>query len=132
MNKPNAILCHIKENKAFYLILVLNCVISFGFLYFAQNYDLIENRIEIQEDININHQEADSLCADIQYKSNWYLSTTSGRLALHGIFHNREWFLSSCTGLKIYPDMTYNSISSFLKMKIVSEFPKKMKNQIRV
>ena len=133
MNKLAIILSHLKENKAFYVILVLNCAISFGLLYFIENYDLIEDRIEIREDINKDHKALDSLCTDIHYKSNRYLSETSVRVTKLSTFKNNLGrFLFSCIGLRIHPKMTCNSISILLERQLVIELQKKMKNQIRV
>lgn len=133
MNKLAIILSHLKENKAFYVILVLNCTISFGLLYFIENYDLIENRIEIQEDKNKDHKALDSLCTDMHYKSNWYLSTTSVRVTKQTTFnYNLGMFLFNCFGSKIHPNMTCSPTSILLARQKVSELHEKMKNQIRV
>lgn len=126
MNKLAVILTHLKENKAFYMILVLNFALSFGLLYFIQNYNLIENRIEIQEDMNIGHQELDSLSTVLQYKSKWYLSATSVRVAIQAKFNNDQGrFFISRIGSKILPNMTCKPIANFLKWQMVSEFQKK-------
>ncbi len=133
MNKLAIILSHLKENKAFYVILVLNCTISFGLLYFIENHDLIEHRFEFREDINKDHKAHDSLSTDIHYKSNRYISTTSVRITKQTTFNdNLERFLFSCIGLRIHPKMTCNSISILLERQFVIELQKKMKNQIRV
>ena len=126
MNKLAVILTYLKENKAFYMILVLNFALNFGLLYFIQNYNLIENRIEIAEDMNIDHQELDSLSTVLQYKSKWYLSTTSVRVAIQAKYNNDQGrFFLSCIGSKILPNMTCKPIANFLKWQMVSEFQKK-------
>ena len=133
MKKLAVILSHLKENKAFFMILVLDFAISFGWLYFIEKQDMIEHSFEFREDMNKDHQELESISTDLQYKSKWYSSTTSFRVANQAKFNNDSGrFLFSCVGLKIHPKMTCNSISILLERQLVIELQKKMKNQIRV
>lgn len=126
MNNLAIIFSHLKENKVFYEILVLNCTLSFDLLYFIENYDLIEHGFEIREDISKDHNVLDSLCTDIHFKSNRYLSTTSLQVSKQTTFNNiLERFLLSCNDLKINPKMTCNSILILLEKQLVIKLQKK-------
>ena len=69
MNKLAIILSHLKENKAFYVILVLNFILSFGLLFLIQKADITECRKEIHNDLKKDHESIDSLQTDIETMS---------------------------------------------------------------
>ena len=123
MKKLVIVLSHLKENKAFYVILALNCIISFCSIYFIENYDPTKHRFEIREDMNNDHKVLDSLCIDIHFKSNKYLSRPSVHESKQITFHNilgRLFY--NCIDLKIHTKMTCNSILSLLLRQMVTEF----------
>jgi len=133
MNKLTSLLSLLEENKAFFVILAINFILSFGLLFFIQKADLNEIRKEIQDDFNKDHNSIDSLQTDIEnvswssfpYTSEW-LSAQSTRLRIREERNRRDTYYKKRTKITVDP------ISKYFERLLVSEFQKKMKNQIRV